>query len=127
MPKLKENVVTTLCMLEMEMPLAFFDVMTHLVLHVVEELDVCHLVSTRWMYCIERMNKVMKGHVRCMQQPEGCMAEGYAMEVSMGFIIKYMQGFRPMIRRVWDVEEEEGVSGEVFKGADSQVVLDPED
>jgi len=32
-----------------------------------------------------------------------------------------------MIRRVWDVEEEEGVSGEVFEGVDSQVVLDPED
>jgi hypothetical protein len=31
MPKLKEDVVTILCMLEMEMPIAFFDVMTHLV------------------------------------------------------------------------------------------------
>jgi len=46
MPKLKEDVVTILCMLEMEMPPAFFDVMTHLVLHLVEELDLCGLVST---------------------------------------------------------------------------------
>ncbi len=32
-PKLKEGVVITLHMLEMEMPFAFIDVMTHLVLH----------------------------------------------------------------------------------------------
>jgi hypothetical protein len=52
MPKLKKDVVTTLCMLEMEIPLAFFDVMIHLVLHLVEELDLCGPISTLWMYCI---------------------------------------------------------------------------
>jgi hypothetical protein len=93
MPKLKEDVVTIVCMLEMEMPFAFFNVMTHLVLHLVEKLDICGLVSTHWMYCIKRMNKVMKGYVICMRQPEGCMVEGYAMEVSMGFLKKYIQNF----------------------------------
>jgi hypothetical protein len=66
MPKLKKNVITTLCILEMEMPPTFFNVMTHLVLHLVEELNLCGLVNTCWMYCIKRMNKVMKGYVRCM-------------------------------------------------------------
>ncbi len=44
MPMFKEDVATTLCMLEMEMPPFFFDVMTHLVIHLVEEVDVCGLV-----------------------------------------------------------------------------------
>ncbi len=66
MPKLKEDVVTTLYMLEMEMPLAFFDVTANVVLHLVEELDLCGLVSTCWMYCIKRMNKVMTGYIKCM-------------------------------------------------------------
>lgn len=105
MPKLKEDMVSTLCMLEMEMPLAFFDVMTHLVLHLVEELDLCGPISTCWMYCIERINKVMKGYVRCMQQLEGCMAERYVMEMSMGFLIEYIEDFRAMTGRVWDAEE----------------------
>jgi len=48
----KEDVATTLCMLEMEMPLFFFDVMTHLVVHFVKKIDVCDSVHTRWMYCI---------------------------------------------------------------------------
>jgi hypothetical protein len=125
MPKVKEDVVTTLCMLEMEMSLAFFDVMTHLVLHLVEEPNLCGPISTCWMYCIERINKVMKGYVRCMRQPKGCMVEKYVVEVSMGFLIEYIQDFRAMIRRVWDAEEEEGVSGEVLEGANSQVDLAP--
>ncbi len=106
------------------MSLAFLDVMTHLVLHSVEELDLCGSVSTRWMYCIERMNKVMKGYVRCMQQHEGCMTKKYAMELSMGFLTEYIQDFRTMILRMWDVKEEEGVSGEVLEGASFQVNLD---
>jgi hypothetical protein len=53
-------------MLKMEMPPTFFDVMTHLVLHLVEELDLCGPINTHWMYCKKRINKVMKGYVRCM-------------------------------------------------------------
>jgi hypothetical protein len=63
MPTLKEDVATTLCMLEMEMPPSFFDVMTHLMVHFIEELDVCGPVHTRWMYCIEWTNKVFKGYL----------------------------------------------------------------
>jgi hypothetical protein len=63
MPIFKEDVATTLCMLEMEMPPSFFDVMTHLMLHLVEELDVCGSAHIRWMYYIEQMNKVLKGYV----------------------------------------------------------------
>jgi hypothetical protein len=47
MPMFKEDVATTLCMLEMEMPPSFFDVMTHLVIHLVEEVDVCGVVHTQ--------------------------------------------------------------------------------
>jgi hypothetical protein len=31
-----------------------------------------------------------------MKWLEGCMAEGYAMQKSMGFVRKYMQDFVPM-------------------------------
>jgi hypothetical protein len=54
-----------------EFPPAFFDIMTQLLLHVVEELDVCGLVHSHWMYLVERMMKVLKGYVCDMSQPEG--------------------------------------------------------
>jgi hypothetical protein len=46
-----------------------------------------------------------------MKQPKGCMAEGYAMEESMGFLMEYMQDFKLVSRRMWDIKEEEGVGG----------------
>jgi hypothetical protein len=90
MHKLKKDVVITLCMLEMEMPPFFFDFMKHLVLHLVEKLELCEPMNIKWMYCIERMNKVMKRYVRCMKRPKGCMVEGYMMDESLGLLIKYL-------------------------------------
>ncbi len=60
-----------------------------------------------------------------MWQLEGCMAEKYVMEVSMGFLIKYIQDFWAMTQKMWDAEEEEGFNGEVLEGANFQVDLDP--
>jgi hypothetical protein len=62
------------------------------------------------------MNKFLKGYV-------WCMVESYAMEELMGYLIKYMQGFMLVNREVWDVEEEKGVSGKVFKGASRSIDL----
>jgi len=64
------------------------------------------------MYDVKQMNKVLKGYVRCMKQPKGCMVVGYAM----GFLTEYMQDFKLVSRRMWDIKEE-GVSGEVLEGA----------
>lgn len=58
-----DDVVVTLSLLKKKFPLAFFDIMTHLLLHVVDELDVCGLIHNRWMYLVERMMKVLKGYV----------------------------------------------------------------
>jgi len=53
------------------------------------------------------------------------MAEGYAIEESMGFLTKHMQDFRLVSRRMCDIKEEEGVSGEVLEGADKSIYLHP--
>ncbi len=41
----------------------------------------------------------------------------------MGFLTEYIQGFMPVSCQVWDVKEEEGISGEVIKGASKLVEL----
>jgi hypothetical protein len=50
---LRDDAAAMLSLLEWELPDVFFDIMTHLTLHVVEELDVCGLVHAKWMYPIE--------------------------------------------------------------------------
>jgi hypothetical protein len=50
METLKAKVAKTMLVLEKFFPLVCFDVMTHLVIHLVEELDLCGPIHTRWMY-----------------------------------------------------------------------------
>jgi hypothetical protein len=66
---LKEDVAITISLLKKKFLLAFFDIMTHLLLHV---------VHSCWMYPVEQMMKVLKGYVRNTSQPKGLMAEGCA-------------------------------------------------
>jgi len=80
MGTLKENVTITMCMLEMTMPPSFFDITVHLIFHLVDELDMCGPIHTRWMYCVECLNKVLKGYVSNMVQPKASMATKYLMD-----------------------------------------------
>jgi hypothetical protein len=47
---LMEEVAKIMSTIKKMFPLATFDVMTHLVVHLVEELDLCGPIHTRWMY-----------------------------------------------------------------------------
>jgi hypothetical protein len=100
--ELMNDAVIALCMLEKEFPQGFFDVMTHLVVHLVEELFLYGLVHCRWMYPMERYMKTLKDYVCTKARPEGSMAEGYAMDDTLGFCTEYMTRFTSTTRRVWD-------------------------
>jgi hypothetical protein len=90
-PELTEETAVTMCMLEKVFPPSFFDVMSHLPIHLVQQLDICRPVHTRWMYPMERYLKTMKGYVRQRAHPEGSMAQGYIMDEALGFCTEYMQ------------------------------------
>ncbi len=61
---LRTYVVKTLCLLEIWFPTGFFDLMSHLVIHLVDELKICGLVGARWCYLVERYLNVLKKYVR---------------------------------------------------------------
>ncbi|KAI5350405.1 hypothetical protein L3X38_003296 [Prunus dulcis] len=67
--KLEEDVVVTLCLLEKYFPPSFFDIMVHLVVHLVREVRLCGPVYFRWMYPFERYMKVLKGYVQNLGVP----------------------------------------------------------
>jgi hypothetical protein len=90
---LQLDVAKSMALLEMEFPPSFFDIMTHLPYHIVEELDMCGPVTTRWMYPVERYMKTLKSYVRNKARSEASMAEGYVKDECIGFITKYLQRF----------------------------------
>ena len=112
-----------MALLEMEFPLSFFDIMTHLPYHLVQELDLCGPMSARWMYLVERYMKTLKSHVRNMTRLEACMAEGYLKDKCIGFVTEYLQTFDVTDRCVWDADEEYGDAEDVLQGGGKAYVM----
>jgi len=62
--ELDDEVLVILCELEMCFPSSFFDIMVHLVVHLVREVRLCGPMYLRWMYSIERYMKILKRYVK---------------------------------------------------------------
>jgi hypothetical protein len=77
------------------------------------------------MYLVEQMMKVLKGYVCDMSHPARSMAKGYILDEIMVFGTKYLQEFQHVSRRIWDAQEEEGVTRKVLKGAVEKIVFTP--
>ena len=90
--KLQEDLVETLCLLEKFFPLAFFDVMIHLTVHLTREVKLCGPIFFRWMYPFERCMKIIKDHVRSKSAPEGCIAEERVAEETIEFFGEFLKG-----------------------------------
>ncbi|KAI5350066.1 hypothetical protein L3X38_002957 [Prunus dulcis] len=88
--KLEEDVVLTLCLLEKYFPPSFFDIMVHLVVHLVREVHLCGPIYFRWMYRFEGYMKVLNGYVQNRTRPEGCIAEWYIAEEAVEFFTKHL-------------------------------------
>ncbi|TYK28559.1 uncharacterized protein E5676_scaffold629G002060 [Cucumis melo var. makuwa] len=73
-------------------PPSFFDIMTHLVIHLGHEVRLCGPVQFRWMYPFKRYMKTLKGFVRNQSRPEGCIAERYLAEECILFYKNCVQG-----------------------------------
>ena len=113
---LRLYVVETVCILEVCFLPAFFDVMQHSLVHLVDELEVCGPVGGRWMYPCERYLGTLKSYVRSRAHPEASMANGYAAEEALGFCTEYLNLHMHTKRHVWESEEEHGMRGSVVEG-----------
>lgn len=63
----------------------FFDVMTHLPIHIVKELAMCGQVHARWCYGVERYMGVLAQYVRNRATLEASMASRYGIKKRLAF------------------------------------------
>ncbi|RVW61746.1 hypothetical protein CK203_065428 [Vitis vinifera] len=89
---LQQDIVVTLCLLEKYFPPSIFDIMLHLIVHLVREVRLCGPVYMRWMYPFERYMKVLKSYVQNHNCPERCIAECYIVVEALVFCIEYLSG-----------------------------------
>jgi hypothetical protein len=88
--ELENEGVVILCQLEMYFPPSFFDIMVHLIVHLVREIRLCGPVYLRWMYPVERYMKILKGYVKNQHRPEASIVEKYIAEEAIEFCSDYM-------------------------------------
>ncbi|XP_021990805.1 uncharacterized protein LOC110887533 [Helianthus annuus] len=88
----QKEIIITLCELEMHFPPSFFDIMVHLISHIVQEIKACGPVFLRYMYPFERYMGFLKGYVRNRNHPEGSIVEGYICEEATEFCTGYLEG-----------------------------------
>ncbi|XP_042460530.1 uncharacterized protein LOC122044052 [Zingiber officinale] len=94
--KLQSDLIITLCLLEQYFPPSFFDIMLHLTVHLVREVQLCGPVYFRWMYPFERCMKVLKSYVGSRKYPEGCIVRRYAAEEAVEFCSKHLNDLDPV-------------------------------
>ena len=105
-----------MCLLEKHFPASILTSQVHLLVHIVDEVEIAGVVHTRWMFFLERFMKVLKGFVRQKTRPEGSMAEGWLAQESCVFISEYLMNENTNIRGLWSTKDDERVVGEVPQG-----------
>eukprot|EP00256_Glycine_max_P055210 XP_014622336.1 uncharacterized protein LOC106795911 [Glycine max] len=93
---LEDEVVVVLFQMEMFFPPSFFDIMVHLVVHLVREIRCCGPTYFRWMYPVERYMKVLKGYTKNRHRPEASIVERYVAEECIEFASQYIDSLKPV-------------------------------
>ena len=86
---LENDVIRLLCQLKMYFPPSFFNIMVHLIVHIVRKIQLCESVFLRWMYQFERYMKILKGYAK--YRLEASIIELYQSEEVIEFCSSYMQ------------------------------------
>ena len=95
-------------MFEKELPTSFMDLQVHLLIHLIDEVELVGVVSCCWMFFLERCMNKFKGFVRQREKPEGSMAGGYISYESFYYASEYIKQIenRPCAV-IWDDERDE--------------------
>ena len=117
----KREVYELVCLMEKELPISFFDIQVHLLVHLVEEIELAGVVNTRWMFWVERFIYVLKRFVRQRARPEGSMAEGWLHQECMYYLSEYLPQAHEEAPLYWTHDESSTMIEEVLCGKGSPI------
>ena len=95
--RLQEEIIVILCELEMYFPPAFFDVMVHLCVHIMDDIIDLGRTFLHSMMPFERMNGVIKGFGHNMSHPEGSIVQGYLTHECVSICKNYISVGDPLV------------------------------
>jgi hypothetical protein len=80
----------------MYFPPAFFDIMVHLLVHIVEDIVQLGPMFLHSMMPFKRMNGVNKGYVCNRSRPDGSIAKGFLTKECISFCTNYLNIKNPI-------------------------------
>ncbi len=113
--ELKKKVVITLMLLKRKF-FPLLHIMTYMLVHLVEELELCGPIHTQCAYHIEWYLKTLKGVVQNRMKPKGSMEKIHAQEKVVQSYTKYLVDFTFTRCMVWDEKLNPFMFDEVFEG-----------
>ena len=84
---LQNDVVQCLVSFELLFPPCFFNIMTHLLVQLVEEIRILGSLFLHNMFPFERFMGVLKKYVHNRARPEGSISKGYGTEEVIEFCV----------------------------------------
>ncbi|XP_074352503.1 uncharacterized protein LOC141691636 [Apium graveolens] len=93
---LQADIIVTLCEFEIYFTQSLFDIMVHLVVHLVREIKICGPLYVRKMYPFERFLCILKAYVRNRSLPEAIIVKGYSVEETIEFCMEYLASANPV-------------------------------
>ena len=106
-----QEIAKIVCMFEKELPMSFMDLLVHLLIHLLDEVELARVVSCHWMFFLERYMKELKGFFQQMTNLEGSMVERYISYESFYYASEYIKKIDDTPRAVvWkeELDEEKG-------------------
>ena len=97
-PRWRQEIVDIVCNFEKEQPMSFMDLHDHLLIHLVDEVELVGAVSFRCMFFFEKYIKKLTSFVRQREKPEGCMGEGYISYESLYYVSEVNEADQQQIR-----------------------------
>ena len=94
--KLQNDVVQCLVSFELIFPPSFFNIMTHLLVHLIKEISILGPVFLHNMFPFERFMGVLKKYVHNRAHPEGSIAKGYGTDEVIEFCVDFIPDLDPI-------------------------------
>jgi hypothetical protein len=122
LPRLQKDVVQCLVSFELVFPPSFFNIMTHLLVHLVEEIAILGPVFLHNMFPFERFMGVLKKYVHNRARPEGSISKGYGTEEVIEFCVDFIPDLKSI--GVPESRHEGRLSGKGTLGRKSMICRD---
>jgi hypothetical protein len=93
---LQEDVVECLVSFELLFPPSYFNIMTHLLVHLVQEIRILGPIFLHNMFPFEWFMGVLKKYVHNRARPEGSISKGYGTEEVIEFCVDFLPDLKPI-------------------------------